>query len=50
MDGRATKPDPYEQKLLLQAKRYGPGTTVGSPEIQQYASLARRLIEYYWVS
>ena len=24
---------------LIQAKRYGPNTTVGSPEIQQYASL-----------
>ena len=28
-----------EQKQLIQAKRYGPNTTVGSPEVQQYASL-----------
>lgn len=28
-----------EQKQLIQAKRYGPTTTVGSPEVQQYASL-----------
>lgn len=27
------------EKQLIQAKRYGPDTTVGSPEIQQYASL-----------
>jgi restriction system protein len=28
-----------EEKQLIQAKRYGPNTTVGSPEVQQYASL-----------
>lgn len=28
-----------ESKQLIQAKRYGPQTTVGSPEVQQYASL-----------
>lgn len=28
-----------DEKQLIQAKRYGPSTTVGSPEIQQYASL-----------
>jgi restriction system protein len=28
-----------ENKQLIQAKRYGPDTTVGSPEVQQYASL-----------
>lgn len=28
-----------EDKQLIQAKRYGPETTVGSPEVQQYASL-----------
>jgi len=28
-----------ENKQLIQAKRYGPSTTVGSPEVQQYASL-----------
>ena len=35
----ATKDHPYRQTTLLQAKRYGPNTTVGSPDIQQYASL-----------
>lgn len=39
VDVTATKTSPYEQTLLIQAKRYGPNTTVGSPEIQQYASL-----------
>lgn len=29
----------YREKALIQAKRYGPNTTVGSPAIQQYASL-----------
>jgi restriction system protein len=28
-----------DAKQLIQAKRYGPSTTVGSPEVQQYASL-----------
>lgn len=28
-----------QDKQLIQAKRYGPDTTVGSPEVQQYASL-----------
>jgi len=28
-----------DSKQLIQAKRYGPNTTVGSPEVQQYASL-----------
>jgi len=28
-----------DAKQLIQAKRYGPNTTVGSPEVQQYASL-----------
>jgi restriction system protein len=28
-----------DQKQLIQAKRYGPSTSVGSPEVQQYASL-----------
>lgn len=28
-----------DAKQLIQAKRYGPDTTVGSPEVQQYASL-----------
>lgn len=28
-----------DRMQLIQAKRYGPDTTVGSPEVQQYASL-----------
>jgi len=35
----ARKSTPYDQLLLIQAKRYGSRTTVGSPDIQQYASL-----------
>jgi restriction system protein len=37
IDVVATTPDGNKQ--LVQAKRYGPDTTVGSPEVQQYASL-----------
>jgi restriction system protein len=39
IDVVATRRSPYEEKALIQAKRYGPNTTVGSPAIQQYASL-----------
>jgi len=39
VDITARKSRPYEQLLLIQAKRYGPNTTVGSPDVQQYASL-----------
>lgn len=39
IDVIATRRSPYEEKALIQAKRYGPNTTVGSPDIQQYASL-----------
>ena len=39
VDVIAKKQTPYEQTALIQAKRYGPNTTVGSPEVQQYASL-----------
>ncbi len=39
VDVIARKSSPYEQTLVIQAKRYGPNTTVGSPEVQQYASL-----------
>ncbi|TYL37371.1 hypothetical protein CV102_17280 [Natronococcus pandeyae] len=39
IDVTATKSSPYAQKKLIQAKRYGPNTTVGGPDIQQYASL-----------
>jgi restriction system protein len=39
IDVIATKEQPYPQKMLIQVKRYGPNTTVGGPDIQQYASL-----------
>jgi len=39
VDVTARKSLPYDQLTLIQAKRYGPNTTVGSPDIQQYASL-----------
>lgn len=39
IDVRATKTEPYEQKALIQVKRYGEGNKVGSPDIQQYSSL-----------
>jgi restriction endonuclease Mrr len=42
VDVLARKQTPYEQTTLIQAKRYGPNTTVGSPGILQYASLDRQ--------
>ena len=42
VDVTARKQHPYEQTTLIQAKRYGPNTTVGSPDIQQYASLGQQ--------
>ena len=39
IDVVATKRNPYEMKQLIQAKRYSESSTVGSPDIQQYASL-----------
>lgn len=42
VDVIARKQTPYEQTTLIQAKRYGPNTTVGSPDIQQYASLGQQ--------
>lgn len=39
VDVRATRATPYPQKQLIQAKRYQSSTTVGGPDIQQYASL-----------
>jgi restriction system protein len=42
IDVVATKSNPYPQKELIQAKRYGPNTTVGGPAIQQYASLEQQ--------
>lgn len=45
IDVTATKTTPYKQKKLIQAKRYGENTTVGGPEIQQYASLKHQQID-----
>lgn len=39
IDVRAKKTAPYDQKALIQAKRYSKGNKVGSPAIQQYSSL-----------
>jgi len=38
----ARKSSPYDQLVLIQAKRYGPNSTVGSPDVQQYASLRQQ--------
>lgn len=35
----ATQDTPYQEKELIQAKRYQEGNRIGGPEIQQYASL-----------
>lgn len=42
VDVVARKTSPYDQTTLIQAKRYGPNSTVGSPDIQQYASLSHQ--------
>jgi len=39
IDVIARKTEPFDTKQLIQAKRYSDGSTVGSPQIQQYASL-----------
>ena len=39
VDVVAYKETPYPEKVVIQAKRYGDSNTVGSPEVQQYASL-----------
>ncbi|RLM47530.1 hypothetical protein DVK00_03205 [Haloarcula sp. Atlit-47R] len=43
IDVIAEKDKPYHQKKVIQAKRYGENTTVGGPDIQQYASLKRQV-------
>ncbi|MFB1063325.1 restriction endonuclease [Natrinema sp. H-ect4] len=43
IDVIATKETPYPQKKVIQAKRYGENTTVGGPDIQQYASLKQQV-------
>ena len=42
VDVVAHKETPYPEKVVIQAKRYGDSNTVGSPEVQQYASLLRQ--------
>lgn len=39
VDVEAYRDDPFEQKHLIQAKRYSEGNKIGSEKIQQYASL-----------
>jgi hypothetical protein len=39
VDVRAVKSVPYEQKVLIQAKRYSGSNKVGGPDIQQYSAL-----------
>lgn len=39
IDVIATRSTPYPEKEIIQAKRYHPSNKVGSPELQQYASL-----------
>ncbi|WP_323190445.1 restriction endonuclease [Halostella sp. PRR32] len=43
IDVIATKDTPYHQKKVIQAKRYADSTTVGGPDIQQYASLKQQV-------
>lgn len=42
IDVVAEKKKPYPQKQLLQVKRYSPGTTVSSSDVQQYAALKQQ--------
>lgn len=42
IDVIAEKHSPFEQKHLIQVKRWGSKNKVGGPEIQQYSSLLRR--------
>ncbi len=43
IDVTATKSNPYPEKNIIQAKRYGENTSVGGPDIQQYASLKQQV-------
>jgi len=43
IDVIATKEMPYPEKKVIQAKCYGDNTTVGGPDIQQYASLKHQV-------
>lgn len=42
VDVIATKTQPFNQKEVIQAKRYSADNPVGSPQIQQYASLRQQ--------
>lgn len=42
IDVIATRKTPYNEKEVIQAKRYRPENRVGSPELQQYASLSQQ--------
>lgn len=42
VDVIATKTEPFQQKQVIQAKRYSSDNPVGSPQIQQYASLRQQ--------
>lgn len=42
IDVIAVKSNPFNQKHLIQAKRYSAGQKIGSPDIQQYDSLRRQ--------
>ena len=42
IDVIAVRDTPYDQKALIQAKRYGSSSIIGSPAIQQYASLRQQ--------
>ena len=39
IDIMATRQSPYKEKVAIQAKRYGPNSKVGGPDIQQYSSI-----------
>lgn len=39
----AQKKTPFDQKHIIQAKRYSDGNNVGGPEIQQYSSLRQQI-------
>ena len=42
VDVFAEKKSPFQQKMLIQAKRYGESNKVGGPEIREYASLKQQ--------
>jgi len=39
IDIMASRQFPYKEKVAIQAKRYGPKSRIGGPDIQQYAAL-----------